>query len=398
MSVPTTDKVFLETLNKLAPQAAAALGTNAPGSLIFSNTVVPLSQTNWTIVRNFIAQTYNLSKTDTYKDYVSIKHPELKQMSCKNQSVMMSYDFHITNAGPKLIEINTNAALSSYSAVLTESRFTSRGQEALAKLVDSFRSEADSVGVDLRDGILIVDEHPENQKAYGEFLIFRELFIHQGWPCEICDIKNLSYDSSQNLWVTPNGFKAKSVYNRWNDFVFKEPTSAELKKGWSAGLLVTPQPIEYLLLADKQRIIDWRSEEFASQMKLTVDQIQLIEAVVPKTVPIKLFNRAASRPERSQWFFKPRNSYGSRGVYEGSKISNKVFENILLEDYLAQEVVPPSLIEVEINDTKKMFKWDLRVYVYRDQIILPIARLYIGQTTNSQTLGGGLAPIQISSE
>ncbi len=398
MSVPTTDKVFLETLNKLAPQAAAALGANAPGALIFSSTVVPLSQTNWTIVRNFIFQTYNLSRTDAYKDYVSIKHPELKQMSCKNQSVMMSYDFHVTDAGPKLIEINTNAALSSYGAVLTESIFASRGQEALTKLVDSFSREATSVGVDLRDGILIVDEHPETQKAYGEFLIFRELFIRQGWPCEICDIKDLSYDSLQNFWITPNGFKAKSVYNRWNDFVFKEPASSALKSGWLAGLLVTPQPIEYILLADKQRIIDWRSEEFITQMNLSDVQIKLIEAVVPKTVPIQFFNRAAGRPERSQWFFKPRNSYGSRGVYEGSKISNKVFEKILLEDYLAQEVVPPPLIEIETDNTKKLFKWDLRVYVYRDQIILPIARLYIGQTTNSQTLGGGLAPVQISSE
>jgi hypothetical protein len=294
-----------------------------------------------------------------------------------------------------LIEVNTNAALSGYAALWTESLFPGIGIRALNDFLHTFEQEAKSQEIDLKSGILIVDEVPEKQRAYGEFIIYRELFKEKGWPCEIADVKNVSFESDTKTWRTTSGFSAQTIYNRWNDFTLSQSVSRPLFEGWQAGLLLTPQPIEYILLADKQRIIEWRSSDFSQAMQMKEESMELIKKVVPETVPISTFDRTAGRSDRAKWFFKPRNSYGSRGVYEGSKISNKTFEGILLDDYLAQEIVPPPVVEVATEEGLKNFKWDLRVYTYKDQPILPMARLYIGQTTNSQTLGGGLSPVQI---
>lgn len=391
----TTDKVFLDLLEKLNPGLAQELGEHAPTTQVFSSAVIPLPSSHWTMVKSFIHSAHTFSRRTDYKDYVAQKNPTLQNPLCRNESVMMSYDFHITEHGPKLIEINTNAALSAYAALWTESMIPGRGLKALDLFLDSFTQEAVAQGTDLSAGILIVDDNPPLQKAYGEFLIYKSLFIRKGIPCEIEDISNIRFDAHNRCWVSSSGFQAKAIYNRWNDFYLTQDLSRPLREGWMSGLLLTPQPMEYALLADKQRLLEWQQPHLLELLSQDSASKAIFEAVLPKTVPIGSFSRTMGRAERSHWFFKPKNSYGSRGVYEGSKLSNKVFENILLDDYLAQELVPPPSIQIQTLDGPKSFKWDLRVYAYKSQAILPIARAYIGQTTNSQTLGGGLAAIKV---
>ena len=40
-----------------------------------------------------------------------------------------------------------------------------------------------------------------------------------------------------------------------------------------------------------------------------------------------------------------------------------------------------------------MLKVDVRLYTYRGAVLLAVARLYQGQTTNFRTPGGGFAPL-----
>ena len=96
--------------------------------------------------------------------------------------------------------------------------------------------------------------------------------------------------------------------------------------------------------------------------------------------------------ERKRWFFKPRRSHGGKAVYRGSSMSRGTFDSILAGDYLAQEMVPPPV--VSFAGEEEPLKYDLRFYAYRDRVQLACARLYRGQMTNAQSLGGGIAPIR----
>jgi uncharacterized circularly permuted ATP-grasp superfamily protein len=96
---------------------------------------------------------------------------------------------------------------------------------------------------------------------------------------------------------------------------------------------------------------------------------------------------------RKQLFFKPAKGYGSKAAYRGDKLTHRVFNEILQNDYVAQTLVPPSKRYLKINDEITEYKFDLRMYVYQGETQLTIARLYQGQTTNFRTPGGGFAPV-----
>ena len=55
--------------------------------------------------------------------------------------------------------------------------------------------------------------------------------------------------------------------------------------------------------------------------------------------------------------------------------------------------MPPSARRVRIDDQDSDLKLDIRAYAYMGQIQLVAARLYMGQTTNFRTPGGGFAPV-----
>ena len=96
---------------------------------------------------------------------------------------------------------------------------------------------------------------------------------------------------------------------------------------------------------------------------------------------------------RRQLFFKPVAGHGSKGVYRGSKLTRRVFENILDEDYIAQTFVPAGERSLKIDDIVTTRKVDIRLYTYGGKLLLPAARVYQGQVTNFRTPGGGFAPV-----
>ena len=101
--------------------------------------------------------------------------------------------------------------------------------------------------------------------------------------------------------------------------------------------------------------------------------------------------------ERKQWFFKPANSYGSKGAYRGDKLTRRVFDEIMHSDYVAQKLAAPGEIKLNVDGAETALKYDVRCYVYDGQVQLMAARLYQGQTTNFRTPGGGFAIVRVVS-
>ena len=75
-----------------------------------------------------------------------------------------------------------------------------------------------------------------------------------------------------------------------------------------------------------------------------------------------------------------------------------MYDSFYGPDFIAQDYVVPSEIEVTIQNTPQKFKYDLRCYAYDGKLQLIMARLYQGQTTNLQTPGGGFAIVKIGTE
>ena len=122
---------------------------------------------------------------------------------------------------------------------------------------------------------------------------------------------------------------------------------------------------------------------------------ELLLAGIAHTTQVKTTDADAFWATRKQLFFKPAKGYGSKAAYRGDKLTKRVFNEILSDNYVAQTLVQPSQRRVEIDHEFMEFKLDLRHYVYKAHTQLVSARLYQGQTTNFRTPGGGFAVVKI---
>lgn len=318
-------------------------------------------------------------------------------------SALMSYDFHLTADGLRLIEINTNASMGIMGSLL----YSSRGLkpepvvDPIADIRSSFQHEwttfarfaSQRVNLayqprELRS-IAIVDSKPQGQRAYLEFLLYQEAFGQCGWQARIADPSELRWDGKR-LCFASDGLPVDLVYNRLTDFYLVEAENASIRQAAEAGAVcLTPNPREYELLADKRRMIDWSKDSLGVPAELRA-------ALIP-TTPVHEMDRDALWAARKRYFFKTEQSFGGKAAYRGDAISRGTFERILTGPYLAQELVPPGDLDVpdlEVGAKKSRYKFDIRFIAYRDRVQLAFVRLFQGQMTNSQTLGGGLTAIQ----
>ena len=337
---------------------------------------------------------FALSRKKSYRDQIPDPHGLLKLPSVRNDSVLMAYDFHSDDQGRcYLVEVNTNASGFLLAATLT----ATHRHLPVAKLPESenlaaaFRRELECANFKPSpEGAFfaIVDENLRQQKMLTEFFMYRDWL---GGPkrAQLLDSRDAIWDG-QHL-RTADGRQIDFVYNRTTDFYLTDPAHSALRQAYLAGAAVfSPNPREYLLLADKQRLIEWSDPKWLAAAGADAEQMKEIEAVL-----IPTFEKSAvgTPPEiwakRRSLFFKPKNSFGGKSVYRGASVSRGVFDRLMKEDTLIQRYTPAG----SLGDG---WKFDLRFYVYRDQIQMVVARTYRGQVTNFATAGGGFTFVQFS--
>ncbi len=300
-----------------------------------------------------------------------------------NYSMFMSYDFHLdANNTPKIIEINTNAAFLGLGYYFYECLNKSTGlQFKINDLKSNFLEELKLFGsATSNPRIAITDENPSQQRLFAEFLIYQQLTKSFGWDCEISDFRSVT------------DLKPDFIYNRWTDFYFDKSESSALRDSYlSKKICYSPNPHEYFLLADKQRLMDFNNLEFHTHLKLSEEQIKIIKSAVPLTKVFSDFDRSDLWNQRKNLFFKPINSFGSKQTYKGASISRKLFDELPNQDFLAQEYIPAPEMTFETPEGPDSFKFDLRCYAYQDELQMVIARIYKGQVTNLKTKYGGFA-------
>ena len=320
------------------------------------------------------------------------------------QGVFFGYDFHLDHGRLGLIEINTNAGGAMLNAVLARAqRSCCAAMDAMVptradvarfeqRLVDMFHREWRLAGhTRPLHSIAIVDEAPEQQYLYPEFLLFQRLFERHGLRAVIADPAELQWRDGL-LWH--GDLAIDLVYNRLTDFYLEQPASAVLREAYEQrGVVLTPHPLAHALYADKRHLALFSDAARLQALGVPEATRQILLANVPHTELVNAADAERLWAARRGLFFKPVAGFGSRAAYRGDKLTKRVWDEILAGDYVAQAIVPPGERLIEGDDKAQAMKFDLRAYAYGGEVQWVAARLYQGQTTNFRTPGGGFAPV-----
>ncbi|MDC9729431.1 MAG: hypothetical protein PSN04_08945 [Methyloprofundus sp.] len=308
-------------------------------------------------------------------------------------SVLMGYDFHITEDNQaKLIEVNTNAGGLWFADQSTHpgiKQFSSKlAQRLLATFLAEYRLFHKNNNATPKL-LAIIDQDPEQQFLYPEMQIFAQLFKAAGIQCLIIDPREL-VEKKAHLYF--KGQRIDLIYNRHCDFYFSTPEMQVVHTAWkNQTTCITPNPRIYGLLADKQRMANWyQAESLEAQLPKKI--ASRLHKALPKTYLLNHFNSDDLWHQRKKWVFKPLNSYASRGVYIGAKLTKSKFTSFNAQETLVQEHIKPS---ITLNPDAEKFKTDFRLFTYRNEILALSARIYQGQVTNLRTQNGGFSRVTL---
>jgi hypothetical protein len=349
-----------------------------------------------------VAAVEEVVRTATFEDAAMSWAPDIARFNPGPLGGLLSYDFHLAGPGPRLIEINTNPGGAFLNAVL--GRFQSRccneaaffdtapvGIVAEHALLDTFKTEwqMQRADVPLR-AVAIVDEAPAQQYLYPEFLLVAELLRRRGVNAIVCDPSELVLRGGR---LYHGDASIDLIYNRLTDFALAKAEHAAIKAAYLAGTYVmTPHPRAHALFADKRNLTLLCDPAFVERSGVSASAIEVLQQAVPRTEVVTADNREGLWSRRRELFFKPATGYGSRATYRGDKLTKKVWAQIALSPYVAQELVAPSKRRLGTSSSEAL-KVDVRMYAYAGDTKLVAARMYQGQATNMRTPGGGFATV-----
>ena len=381
---------------------------------LFSNSGLFISRAQLQAMQQAVQVLHATMTSPAWRAHALAHSPALVRMAQGPQGVFMGYDFHLCESGPRLIEINTNAGGAMLSLALARAQraccdaardwmhpsteLEGLEQRWLAMFASEWRAQRPSEPFVPGGGAIrrlaIVDEDPQSQYLYPEFLLFRDLFSHAGVEAVIATPEDLRWRDGQLLHERG---RIDMVYLRLTDFDLCRPEHDHLHQAWGSGACVfTPGPQTHALHANKRHLVALSDPTFVAQLGLSEDQQAVLAQVVPPTRLLTPADAPALWAQRKRYFFKPLAGYGSKAAYRGDKLTSKTWAQIAQLPYVAQEIVAPSQRVVMVHDQRKTLKADVRAYAYAGELQLLTARLYDGQTTNFRSDGGGFAPVFVT--
>lgn len=397
------DRERLRTeLERESPGFHAAVTAGRPH--LFADAMVFVGARDAQRMAAVVAAVERVVALPAYQSHVMAWAPAIARHKPESRGVFFGYDFHLGADGPQLIEINTNAGGGLLNAILARAQVACcedvkavlpgvLGDDTPEHLfMEMFRAEWRAErGAAPLTSIAIVDDAPDQQYLYPEFLLFQRLFERHDIRAVVCAPGDLQ-SRQGGLWHGET--RIDLVYNRLTDFAFDEPGHAVMRQVYVDGTaLVTPHPRAHALFADKRNLVVLSDDTLLASWGVDADTRARLTAGIPRTELVVSTRADDFWARRRQLFFKPAAGYGSKAAYRGDKITRRVFDEVLAGNYIAQALVPPSSRTLAVAGEATELKADLRNYVYASRVQLVAARLWQGQTTNFRTPGGGFAPV-----
>jgi hypothetical protein len=370
-----------------------------PKTHLFSNVPVFLSAGEVAEMQEVVAAVETTARLAAYKTAVLSWAPEISREDHGPVGALMGYDFHLGVEGPRLIEINTNAGGAFLNALLARAQRACCAEMDMPLTPHTFEDAAFRMfqsewmrqrGSGAPQHVAIVDDSPEEQYLYPEFVLVRQVLAARGVDAVIADASHLRYEAGR---LSVEGKPVDLVYNRVTDFAFVQPEHRALREAYRDGaVVVTPNPHNHALLADKRNLSLLSDPAMLDAWGLEPRQLAQLKSV-PRTVVVTPEIADELWKSRKDLFFKPTGGHGGKAVYRGDKVTKGVWAEIERGGYVAQTFVRPSERMIKIDEALHARKMDVRLYTYDSHVLLAAARLYHGQTTNFRTPGGGFAPV-----
>lgn len=282
-------------------------------------------------------------------------------------SVLNCLDFHWNENQLKIIEANTNASGFLFSHLMESSEKSVISYEET--LLRSFEICFDSKPKE----VFIIDREPKAERMYVEFLMTQDFFERNGIKASILETERfnqLCTESSKSFYC----------YNRDTDF-YLEQFPGILKKWKDGTLILSAHPRAYEAIASKKNL---------HELSELSDTSTTLRSALLRTIYLSEDTVENLWENRKKYFFKPLESFGGKGVYNGKSVSRKKFSEIAKEPYMAQEICPPGMYPHEDQD----WKYDIRAFFSEEGVQKILCRLYQGQLTNFKSPGGGFALIE----
>lgn len=379
---------------------AGALAESHP--LLFSNSPVFVPAEAMDQMARVVTAVEAATKLSGYREAALSWAEPVARRDFGPVGALMGYDFHLTDDGPRLIEVNTNAGGAFLIAPLARSQRACCAPALWGADLPDFADNMAAMfaeewacqrGGGRRGSIAIIDDDPGAQNLLPEFRLAQSLLRTHGMETFIADPRDLT---RSDTGLSLEGKPIDLIYNRLTDFAFEHADHAVLREAYELGsVVVTPNPHNYALFADKRNLTLICDQNRLSAWGLGVGHLAALRKASLPTLRVASANAEMLWKERRRWFFKPARGYASKAAYRGEKLTRRVWEEILSGDYVAQSYARPGSRYVRIEGSPAELKVDVRLYTYNGLVLLTAARLYRGQTTNMRTPGGGFAPVLI---
>jgi hypothetical protein len=383
----------------------AEAGAGALRGIPYARTLVALERADFEAIQRAVSALFRVAHAPAFQAAVDAGAGPVERHRPPNLAVFMGYDFHLTPAGPRLIEINTNAGGALLNGLHTAAlcdpaRLACLCDELLPveamreRLIDTFRAELAAARPGASLGrVAIADDRPDAQFLRAEFELFRELFASVGIEARVCDVRDLARPAGGGLTLA--GHRLDLVYLRDVDWALEAPRSRALREAYLADeVVVTPAPREHHLLAHKARLALFSSPAALAGLGAAPEDAALLAAIVPETRSLDALGIETAWRTRRDWVFKPAAAFASRAVYRGDKITRRKLQEIAAAGgFVAQRRVDPGEVPVATPEGTRAMKFDVRAYAYGGRVLLLGARAYQGQVTNLRTPGGGFSAI-----
>ncbi len=369
---------------------------------LFSNQPVFLSAHDLDAMLAVVGAIEAAAKAPAYQEMVLGWASPIARRDFGPRGVFMGYDFHLGSSGPKLIEVNTNAGGAFLNAFLARAQGACCREVHDAMRISPFDNFDDAIWrmflseweLQGRSGqpqtIAIVDDRPREQYLYPEFLLAQRFLEQRGVTVWVADPSELRFSHGR---LELEGRVVDLAYNRLVDFSLGGVGHEALRDAYQeGGVVLTPSPRNHALLADKRNLILLSDPVMAAEWGLSADQQRTLSAI-PRTTLVTPENADGLWKARNQHFFKPASGHGGKAVYRGDKITRRVWAEVQMGGYIAQEIAKPSERRIKIDGEISSLKLDVRLYTYDGAPLMLAARVYQGQTTNFRTPGGGFAPV-----
>ena len=324
-------------------------------------TVISLDPAHYEVLRRTVAAAFRLAHGERWQALVDAAAPAHLRFAPGNFGVFMGYDFHLTPAGPRLIEINTNAGGALVNGLHTAALCDPARLACLCadllpvetmeeRLVAQFVAEYEAVrGAGARPRrMAIADEKPEQQFLRAEFELMRALFERHGIEAHICDTAELSGKTAGSCWPARRSTRVPARHRLHARDAAHGGAAGGVPRARRRGDARAARVLPARRQAAPRAA---RSPAALAGAGATAEEAALFAEVVPETRLLAELDPEQVWRERSGWVFKPATAFGSRAVYRGDKISRRRFDEVLaVPGYLAQRRAPPGEIDVETSD------------------------------------------------